>query len=162
MENNKEKNDAYIRSAKEVENLQNIFKDLLGIDVDFIPKFRKDKETLEAQMLLSSLRKKEALDKENQDLKAAQLKLSNIGKGINAIQTSITGKENKGNIEKDASKDLYKIIFTYREQAPIIITKAMYENLYSYPVDTHGMLHGEDGKEKMSVRASDIRAVIKV
>ena len=164
MENNKEREEAYRKSLNEVANLQAILKDLLVMDVNFIPKFKKDeshlqaerdkeRERLETQMFLSNLRKQDTLNKQKEDLKSAQLRQDNLAKGLNAINKM-------GEIKPKTT--LYRIVFKVLEQKPLVISKELYEALFSNTMDNFGFLHAEVNGERVSVKPMDILHISKV
>ena len=180
MENNKERDEAYRKSLNEVANLQAILKDLLGMDVNFIPKFKKDeshlqaerdkdRERLETQMFLTGLKAKDSLNKSREDVKAAQQRQDILSKGLAHINKAV---DKKDEVSKEPRKPLYRIIFRVREMMPITITKAMYDsliadiglisNLSDRTVPYEGLIHGTDGDDRVSVRQSDILAIVKV
>lgn len=172
MENNKERDEAYRKSLNEVANLQAILKDLLGMDVNFIPKFKKEdtshlqaekdkqRERLETQMFLKGLRAKDSLNKQREDLKVVQQRQDILSKGLQAINKVTDSK--KDDVSKEPKQNLYRIVFRVLEQKPLIISKEMYENLFSDTIDNNGFLHGEVNDERVSVRPMDILHISKV
>jgi len=181
MENNKERDEAYRKSLNEVANLKAILKDLLGMDVNFIPKFKKEdtshlqaekdkeRERLETQMFLAGLRRKDTLSKQKESLEEAQQRQDILSKGLQAINKK--GEELSKEIKTATPKVIYRIIFRDRSVPPVTVTKGLYDNLItelelmndlnnksSYEV----LMHVSDGDERLSIRQSDILTIVKV
>jgi hypothetical protein len=168
MENNKERDEAYRKSQNEVANLKLILKDLLGMDVNFIPKFKsddselqakkakEDRERLETQMFLANLRKREALQQSN----ALRPKEDNTVK-VAELGTTVSKK----------AQPLYRVIFRDNNIPPVTITSGLYDNLITEfelmndlnnKSSYEALRHISDGDNRLSIRQSDILSIVKV